>query len=250
MADKPVPKQTGLFSEIEQQANMISAAEPEPTSAASQATMVPDRLWIGGGAHPYSGTNAAPGAGGATAKLTATPSDVLRQVYGLAGDPSRRGEYLAYAQRLVDIGALYDMRYATNVSSVIDATNKAMVMYSNSGVDMGFSPWLSSSLAMPVDDGSGSGGGGGGGAAAQQPADPSSIRRAMDQVSTGLLGLTLSDKEFDKYYGTYTSDFSGNPDMDPTQHMIEAARTDDNYEEFQVATKFTGALSDVLKGFA
>lgn len=107
--------------------------------------------------------------------------------------------------------------------------------------------WVADGTGTP-DPPSGGGGYGGGGAMAPQPADSTSIRRAMDQVSTGLLGRTLSDKEFNAYYKSYTSVFAGNPDMDPTQDMIEAARTEDDYQEYQVATKFAGALQSVLKG--
>ncbi len=109
--------------------------------------------------------------------------------------------------------------------------------------------WVNDGTGVPKPP-TGGGGGYGGGAAAPQAADPTAIRRAMDQVTTGLIGRTLSDKEFDGYYKSYVSAFNSNPDMDPAQDMIEAARTDDNYQEFQVATKFAGALSDVIRGTA
>jgi hypothetical protein len=140
--------------------------------------------------------------------------------------------------------------YRSTGRSLWEKTVGASAYLSQHGVYK--TPWqLIQEGGLDAAPGSKSGGGGGGsGAAAPTPADPSAIRRAMDQVSTGLLGRTLSDKEFDKYYGSYTSAFSGNPDMDPTQHMIESARTDGDYEEYQVATKFTGALDKVLRGSA
>lgn len=98
--------------------------------------------------------------------------------------------------------------------------------------------------------GDGSGGGGRGSGAVAMPADASAIRRAMDQVMTGLLGRTMSDKEFNQYYNSYKAEFSGNPDMDPTQHMIESVKQEDDYAEYTVATKFAGALDKVLRGAA
>lgn len=94
------------------------------------------------------------------------------------------------------------------------------------------------------------GSGGGSGAKGPSPADPSAIRRAMDQVTMGLIGRSLSDKEFNRYYQSYVSEFSGNPDMDPGQDMIERARKDEGYQEYQIATKFAGALDKVLRGAA
>lgn len=95
---------------------------------------------------------------------------------------------------------------------------------------------------------SGGGGYGGGGGVGPQAPDSSSVRRAMDQVSMGLLGRTLSEKEFNKYYQSYVSEFSGNPDMDPQQNMIERVRQEKDYDEYQVAAKFSSALSGVLRG--
>ena len=103
-----------------------------------------------------------------------------------------------------------------------------------------------SSVVGPGNSSGGSGGGGGGGA--PQAADPSTIRRMMDQISTAMLGRTLSDKEFKHYYQSYVNGFNGNNNMDPQQHAMDAVRGQGDYEEYQVATKFAGALQSVLKG--
>lgn len=95
----------------------------------------------------------------------------------------------------------------------------------------------------------GSGYGSGSGGLGTPTPNPDEIRRAMDSVSMNLIGRTLSDKEFSRYYTGFAGEFQrtgGN--MDPAQDMIEAVRQDDNYQEYQVATKFAGALDSVLKG--
>lgn len=177
----------------------------------------------------------------------ATDQDILKQVYGWAG--AGDGSYWSLAEQLTSIGALYDMRYARNVNSVAEATNNAILMYTQSGqTDTPFFEWLANRANSGTDPYAKTRTTGGGGSAGPQPADASSIRRAMDEVSRNLVGRTLGDDEFDKYYKSYVSAFSGNPDMDPTQDMIERVREEDDYQEFQVATKFAGALSGVLKG--
>lgn len=105
---------------------------------------------------------------------------------------------------------------------------------------------------LPGPRGNGPGGNGPGGGAAPPAAPlPGEIRRAMDQVTMGLIGRTLSDKEFSRYYEGFKATFNSTGGrMDPTQNMIEAARKDDNYQEFQVATKFASALDSVLRGAA
>lgn len=96
--------------------------------------------------------------------------------------------------------------------------------------------------------GPGGGGGGGGGAAGPKPIDEAGIRRAMDSVSTSLIGRTLSDKEFKQYYHSYTKDFGGNPGLDYQQHETEAIKKEEDYQEMQVAQKFSKAFDSVLKG--
>lgn len=234
------------LEDIEAEASAIVGEATAGAATDPDKITVPDRVWIGGGNAPYAGQSAAPGAGGATARDVTTSANIIKLVYGWAA--SNPTQYMAYAQQLVNAGALYDMRYARNVNTVIEATQRALVMYGNGSMNTPFPQWLSTAT-MGDESGSSSGGGSGyGGPAAPQPADPSAIRRAYDQVTTNLLGRTLRDEEFDKYYKSYTSDFSSNPDMDPAQHMIESARTEDDYQEYQVATKFAGALESVLKG--
>jgi hypothetical protein len=65
--------------------------------------------------------------------------DVLKYVYGMTGNPAAWQEY---TQALYEKGALYDMQYARNVGSVIDATNMAMQMYTNSGAKQSFIEWV------------------------------------------------------------------------------------------------------------
>jgi hypothetical protein len=96
----------------------------------------------------------------------------------------------------------------------------------------------------------GMGSSGGSGAPAPMAAGPDSIRRIMDSLSNDLLGRTLSDKEFQQYYGSYRSAFSGNPEVDMQQHGIEALQANDDYQEYQVASKFASAMDSVLRGAA
>ena len=92
------------------------------------------------------------------------------------------------------------------------------------------------------------GGGGGGGGAAPVAAGPDAVKRVMDSLANDLLGRTLSDKEFRRYYGSYRSAFAGNPGMDMQQHGTEALQGNDDYQEFQVASKFATAMDSVLRG--
>jgi hypothetical protein len=94
----------------------------------------------------------------------------------------------------------------------------------------------------------GGGGGGGGGRSAPQAPDATSIRRVMDATSNNLIGRTLSDKEFDKYYKQYVGEFNANPDMDTQQVLTERVRKEKDYQEASVAGKFSQALASVMKG--
>ena len=96
--------------------------------------------------------------------------------------------------------------------------------------------------------GAGAGGSGGSGSSGPKPIDELGIRRAMDSVSTNLIGRTLSDEEFKKYYHSYTSAFSKDPGVDYQQHEVEAIKKQDDYQEMQVAQKFSKAFDAVLKG--
>jgi len=94
----------------------------------------------------------------------------------------------------------------------------------------------------------GSGMAGPAGPAAPVPLDSSSVRRAMDSVSTSLVGRTLSDDEFKDYYKSYTGKFAGTPDIDMQQHAIDAVKQDEGYQEYQVAEKFAQVFQSTLKG--
>jgi hypothetical protein len=95
----------------------------------------------------------------------------------------------------------------------------------------------------------GSGGSGGrGGRAAPQAPDATSIRKIMDATSNNLVGRTLSDAEFDKYYKNYVDQFNANPDLDTQQVLTERVRKEEDYQEMQVASKFSKAMSSIMKG--
>ncbi len=94
----------------------------------------------------------------------------------------------------------------------------------------------------------GGGGGGGGGRSAPQAPDATSIRRIMDSTSNNLIGRTLSDKEFDKYYKQYVGEFDANPDMDTQQVLTERVREEKDYQEASVAGKFSQAMASVMRG--
>jgi hypothetical protein len=76
------------------------------------------------------------------------------------------------------------------------------------------------------------------------------MKRMMDALSMDLLGRTLNDKEFKRYYGRYKGAFAGNPAVDPQQHGTEALQRNDDYQEYQVATKFATAMKSVIEGAA
>lgn len=93
-----------------------------------------------------------------------------------------------------------------------------------------------------------SGGGGGGGRSAPQAPDATSIRRIMDATSNNLIGRTLSDKEFNKYYKQYVGEFNANPNIDTQQILTERVRKEKDYQEASVAGKFSQALASVMRG--
>lgn len=106
--------------------------------------------------------------------------------------------------------------------------------------------WISEKGIAPLP--SAGGGGGGGGAAGPTPYDQSTVKRMMDSLSNDLIGKTLSDEEFKRYYSSYTGAFSGNPEVDLQQHGTEALQADEGYQEYQVAGKFAKAFEGILRG--
>jgi hypothetical protein len=95
---------------------------------------------------------------------------------------------------------------------------------------------------------SGGGRGGGGGRSITAP-DDTQIRRIMDQTSMGLIGRTLNDKEFDKYYKEYKKQYlSSGGNIDTNQVLTERVRKEEDYQEMSVAKKFGAAMANVLKG--
>lgn len=94
----------------------------------------------------------------------------------------------------------------------------------------------------------GKGGGGGGGRTIVAP-DPTQIRRIMDATSMSMVGRTLSDKEFKKYYEQYKKQYLGaEGNIDTQQILTERVRKEEDYQEASVANKFASAMSAVLKG--
>ena len=64
-----------------------------------------------------------------------------------------------------------------------------------------------------------------------------------------MVGRTLSDKEFDKYYKQYKSEYlSAGGNVDTQQLLTERVRKEEDYQEMSVAKKFGAAMSNVLKG--
>jgi hypothetical protein len=128
-----------------------------------------------------------------------------------------------------------------------------LVAASAVGVKQGqrLSPWdllYRKAVSMGLDGPGGGGSSGGGGVAAPVADQPDEVKRVMNSLASDLLGRTLSDKEFDRYYGSYKKTFSGNPKMDMKQHGTEALQSNEDYQEFQVASKFASAMKSVLKG--
>lgn len=94
-----------------------------------------------------------------------------------------------------------------------------------------------------------SGGGRGGGGRTITAPDETQIRRIMDQTSTGLIGRTLNDKEFNKYYKEYKKEYLGSEgNIDTQQVLTERVRKEEDYQEMSVAKKFGAAMANVLKG--
>lgn len=102
----------------------------------------------------------------------------------------------------------------------------------------------------PKSSGGGSGSSGYGSSGLGTPTPGvDTVRQAMDQVSVGLIGRTLSDKEFARYYEHFKGDFaSSGGNMEIGQDAKEFVQKDEDYQEYQVATKFASALDSVLKG--
>lgn len=105
--------------------------------------------------------------------------------------------------------------------------------------------WISNRGIAPLP---GSATGGGGGSAGPSPADPSAVKRMMDSMASDLIGRTLSNEEFRRYYRSYVRDFAGNPEVDAQQHGTEALQANEGYQEYQVAGKFARAFEGILRG--
>lgn len=94
--------------------------------------------------------------------LTTTVANTRNYVLGLAG--AGGPGYQRLAQNLYRKGALYDMRYASNVNSVMEANDRAMAMYLASpfAQKIPYARWLSGDYAVQEGrDGSNASGGGG-----------------------------------------------------------------------------------------
>ena len=90
--------------------------------------------------------------------------------------------------------------------------------------------------------------GGGGGRSITAP-DDTQIRRIMDSTSMNMVGRTLSDDEFDKYYKQYKNEYlSADGNVDTQQLLTERVRKEEDYQEMSVAKKFGAAMSNVLRG--
>ena len=158
-----------------------------------------------------------------------------------------------YQQELVRMASNSLGGYAVPASWYESTLDKALSISHYSGQGDGEIVTVEDALRDMIDPnvlaeiGSG-GSGGGGGRAAPKPADATSIRRVMDATSTNLVGRTLSDAEFDKYYKQYVDQFNANPDLDTQQVLTERIREEDDYQEMQVAAKFSEAMSGIMKG--
>ncbi|NDB65203.1 MAG: hypothetical protein EB168_05990 [Euryarchaeota archaeon] len=94
-----------------------------------------------------------------------------------------------------------------------------------------------------------SGGRGGGGGRTITAPDDTQIRRIMDATSMNMVGRTLSDDEFDKYYKQYKNEYlSAGGNVDTQQLLTERVREEEDYQEMSVAKKFGAAMSNVLRG--
>ena len=166
---------------------------------------------------------------------------VQKGAYGMLTDSQKklvvdasnsRGEYKVPS-------SWYDgtVRAALNISSASEGTIT---------VEQALQAMIDPDVLADIESGGGRGGGGGRTITAP---DDTQIRRIMDQTSMGLIGRTLSDKEFNKYYKEYKSEYLGaQGNIDTQQVLTERVRKEEDYQEMSVAKKFGAAMANVLKG--
>lgn len=211
----------GFFDDLVAKGTALAQAQAARVNAATAAdAAAPDfadqRLQLYPNADPYAGQggHGAPGAG----RYYGTVADARNAVMGMAG--ARDGRYGQLAQQLYKVGALYDMRYASNVNSVVSANDTAMQMYMASGKanTMSYAEWLAGAANKSKRDPDGSGSGGGSGSG-YGPFTNSSVdftnemnaRELVDNALNQWLGRDAKPHERAKFYSQLNKAEAANP---------------------------------------
>lgn len=217
---------TGIAGMVNRRlAQLVASNQAQQAADTSSSTDFGDtRVWADEGSHIGSATRGEQ-VGRDPGRVVATVNDIRRQTMGYAANPSD-GRYMTLAENLYRKGALYDMRYATNVNSVMEANDRAIQMYLNSDAagKMSYAQWLTTKGLNSRDDGAGPGGGGpyGGGGGGSQAFTNSTVqfttktdaRSIVDNALNQWLGRDATPKERQKFWEKLNKAEAASPQVD------------------------------------
>jgi hypothetical protein len=186
---------------------------------------------------------------------------------------------MTLAQNLARKGALYDMRYASNVNSVVAANVTAMKMYLSSqwAGKIPYAQWLAKGPTEGADTGGGttgggsSGGGGGGGSTAftnvtVDLTNQFDARALVDGALNTYLGRDAKPKERAKFWQQLNAKQAENPNVDSgvagpngttrtgsggfNKEIFaeDFAKSRDDYAETQASTTLLSRMEKLIMG--
>lgn len=250
----------------EQGAKMVANALDNNASATnSTADFADARIWLDEGEHVGTADSAERNGGPNRQHVMATVADTRNYVLGLAG--SNSPGYIALAENLYRKGALYDMRYASNVNTVLEANDRAMKMYLASpyAKSMSYAQWLT---GAGMDRGGDGGGGSSGGGAAAYNGPVSRVtltnefdaRALVDNALNQYLGRDATSKERERFWKRLNKREAANPDtatpvghdtvqtggFNREQFAVDFAQSRDDYAETQASTTLMDWVKESL----
>lgn len=153
------------------------------------------------------------------APQTLSKDEITQEVLSLAS--SNPAAYMGVAQNLYKMGALYSMRYATNLNSVATAIGRAVDVYAYGKKEVPFSSWLDQTANSPTNlralmKAQGVGGGAYTGpvtTTSVQITDATTAEGLLQKFSQDMLGRNLSKDEVAKYTQQLNKQEKANPQV-------------------------------------
>lgn len=203
--------------------------EDAVNQAASETTPkdgVPSNVWYDDGySSGFHGMVSMPGAPTADVKVFKSPEEIAGRVLGLSAMPgaftNANSPYWQMVEDLYKTGALYDLRYGTNVNSVATAAERSIKQYANSpyATSMSYNEWLARASAVSDrgdDKKNGSGGAGGPRAFTNttvQLTNETDARALVDNALNQYLGRDANDQEREKFWKQLNKQQAKNPNV-------------------------------------